>query len=43
MSTIIIFSVVLLAVLGILIGVLLGVAAKAFEVKTDERVIQVRE
>lgn len=43
MTNIIIFSVVLLAVLGILIGVLLGVAAKAFEVKTDERVIQVRE
>lgn len=43
MTTVIIWSVALLAILGILIGILLGVAAKAFEVKTDERVIQVRE
>ncbi len=43
MTTIIIWSVALLAILGILIGILLGVAAKAFEVETDERVIQVRE
>lgn len=38
-----IFSVVLLAVLGILIGILLGVASKFFSVETDERIIQVRE
>lgn len=43
MTTIIIWSVALLAILGILIGILLGVAAKAFEVETDERVVQVRE
>lgn len=43
MTTTIIFSVVLLAVLGILIGILLGVAGKFFAVETDERVIQVRE
>ena len=43
MTTIIIWSVALLAVLGILIGILLGVASKAFEVETDERVVQVRE
>ena len=41
--TVFIFSVVLLAVLGILIGILLGVAGKVFAVETDERVIQVRE
>lgn len=41
--TVFIFSVVLLAVLGILIGVLLGVAGKVFAVETDERVVQVRE
>lgn len=39
----IIFSIVLLAVLGLLIGVLLGVAGKFFAVETDERVVQVRE
>lgn len=43
MTNIIIISIVLLAVLGILIGLLLGVAAKAFAVETDERVILVRE
>lgn len=43
MTTTIIFSVVLLAVLGILIGILLGVAGKFFAVETDERVVQVRE
>lgn len=43
MTTTIIFSVVLLAVLGILIGILLGVAGKFFAVETDERVTQVRE
>lgn len=43
MTNIIIFSVILLAVLGILIGLLLGVASKAFEVAVDERVVQVRE
>lgn len=36
--TVFIFSVVLLAVLGILIGILLGVAGKVFAVETDERV-----
>lgn len=41
--TVFIFSVVLLAVLGILIGILLGVAGKVFAVETDERVVQVRE
>ena len=41
--TIFIFSVVLLAVLGILIGILLGVAGKVFAVETDERVEKVRE
>lgn len=43
MTTVIIWSVALLAILGIVIGILLGVAAKAFEVETDERVTQVRE
>ena len=43
MTTTIIFSVVLLAVLGIVIGILLGVAGKFFAVETDERVVQVRE
>lgn len=43
MMTTFIFSVVLLAVLGILIGILLGVAGKFFAVETDERVTQVRE
>ena len=43
MSTIIIFSIILLAVLGILIGLLLGVAGKVFAVEVDERVVQVRE
>lgn len=38
-----IFSVVLLAVLGILIGILLGVAGKFFAVETDERVEKIRE
>ena len=38
-----IFSVVLLAVLGLLIGILLGVAGKFFSVETDERVTLVRE
>lgn len=38
-----IWSVVLLAVLGILIGILLGVAGKVFAVEVDERVVQVRE
>lgn len=33
--TVFIFSVVLLAVLGILIGILLGVAGKVFAVETD--------
>ena len=41
--TVFIFSVVLLAVLGILIGILLGVAGKVFAVETDERVEKVRE
>ena len=41
--TVFIFSVVLLAVLGILIGILLGVAGKVFAVETDERVVKVRE
>ena len=40
--TVFIFSVVLLAVLGILIGILLGVAGKVFAVETDERVEKVR-
>ncbi|MCH5264776.1 MAG: RnfABCDGE type electron transport complex subunit B, partial [Lachnospiraceae bacterium] len=39
----IIFSVVLLAVLGILIGLLLGIASKFFAVEVDERVTQVRD
>ncbi|MCH5251408.1 MAG: RnfABCDGE type electron transport complex subunit B [Lachnospiraceae bacterium] len=43
MMTTFIFSVVLLAVLGILIGILLGVAGKFFAVETDERVVQVRD
>ena len=43
MSTIIIFSIILLAVLGILIGLLLGIAGKAFAVEVDERVVKVRE
>lgn len=43
MTNTIIFSVVLLAVLGILIGILLGVAGKFFAVETDERVVQVRD
>ena len=43
MMTTFIFSVVLLAVLGILIGILLGVAGIFFAVETDERVTQVRE
>lgn len=43
MMTTIIFSVVLLGVLGILIGILLGVAGKFFAVETDERVERVRE
>lgn len=43
MTKIVIISVVLLAVLAILIGILLGVAAKAFEVEVDERVTRVRE
>ena len=43
MTTIIIFSIILLAVLGILIGLLLGVAGKAFAVEVDERVTKVRE
>lgn len=41
--TVFIWSVALLAVLGILIGILLGVAAKVFAVETDDRVTQVRE
>lgn len=41
--TVCIWSVALLAVLGILIGVLLGVAGKVFAVEVDERVTQVRE
>lgn len=41
--TVVIWSVALLAILGILIGVLLGVAGKVFAVEVDERVIQVRE
>ena len=43
MTTIIIFSIILLAVLGILIGILLGVAGKVFAVEVDERVVKVRE
>ena len=43
MSTIIIFSIILLAVLGILIGLLLGIAGKVFAVEVDERVVKVRE
>ena len=43
MTTIIIFSIILLAVLGILIGLLLGVAGKVFAVEVDERVTKVRE
>ena len=43
MTKVIVISIILLAVLGILIGLLLGVAAKAFAVETDERVVQVRE
>lgn len=41
--TVIIWSVALLALLGILIGILLGVAGKVFAVEVDERVTQVRE
>ena len=41
--TVFIWSVALLAVLGILIGVLLGVAGKIFAVDVDERLTQVRE
>lgn len=41
--TVFIWSVALLAVLGILIGILLGVAGKLFAVETDERVLGVRE
>lgn len=43
MTNTIIFSIVLLAVLGVLIGILLGVASKFFAVETDERVVKVRE
>lgn len=41
--TVFIWSVALLAALGILIGVLLGVAGKVFAVETDQRVTDVRE
>ena len=41
--TVFIWSVALLAILGILIGILLGVAGKIFAVEVDERVTQVRE
>ena len=40
--TVFIYSVVLLAVLGILIGILLGVAGKFFAVDVDERITNVR-
>ena len=39
----ILYAVAILGALGIVFGIILGVAAKKFEVKTDERVARVRE
>ena len=43
MTTMIILSVVVVAVLGLICGVILAVASKVMEVKEDERIGQVRE
>ena len=43
MTTMIILSVVVVAVLGLICGVILAVASKVMEVKEDERIGQGRE